>query len=210
MKTQAKLLVVLAAPVVALSASRASAQEVVVLEPPPPAPPSLYAQEFYPDVPAAAPSAPEPPAIKLDKKQRGFDLALDVSYARPIQSPITRGAGVGFDTRAGYRFADGAVFFAPGVDLGYIDFPNFQSAIRAGVGGRFGLDLGVVEPSIYGYGGGFLNIWKSGYGVRTGAALDFRAGRRLVPGLHVDYDAARWDDNGLRYVGVGAHLGLVL
>ena len=102
------------------------------------------------------------------------------------------------------------MFFAPGVDVGWVYFRNWEGAMRAGVGGRIGVDGGFIEPSIYAYGGGFKTIWNSGAGLRTGGALDFRPTRRLVLGAHVDYDAASWKSGSLSFIGLGGHFGLVL
>jgi hypothetical protein len=174
-------------------------------EPPPlPAPPPEPMPVF--ELPPGPPPAP-PPQMKL---RSGVSLAEDVSLAFPVRSPDTRSAGYGLDTRIGYRFAAGPLFFSPEALLGWVQFPKWEAAVRFGAGGRVGVDAGLVEPSIYAFGGGFWNLWKSGTGVRAGAALDFRPGRWFAPGIHVDYNTASWETGSVKYVGVGAHMGFVL
>ena len=130
----------------------------------------------------------------------------------PIASPDTKTPGFGADFRVGYRFqgAAGPLWFAPVADLGLVDFPRYDFAFRYGAGGQLGLAAGLVEPSVYAIGGGFVNVWKSGPGFRAGAALDFRPGRFLSPGIHVDYNQAGWDTGSVRYVSTGVHVGFIL
>jgi hypothetical protein len=151
---------------------------------------------------------PERPA--WEKKRSGVALDLDASTALPRATPDTSSAGFGFDARPGYRFAVGPIFLVPQADIGTVTFPKFDSAVRFGAGGRVGVDAGRIEPSVYAFGGGFWNVWKTGWGVRTGASLDVRLGKRFSPGVHVDYNMAGWDTSSVSYVGIGAHLGLVL
>ena len=170
--------------------------------PPPPAEPTLMVPPM--------PPPPPPPRLLLDKKLRGVELAGDLTYAASQSNAITHGSGYASDVRVGYRFAVGDdVFLAPGVDVGYVDFPRFDGAMRVGIGGRVGVAAGILEPSIFAYGGGFLNPFKSGLGVRAGGALDLRVGRWFVPGIHVEGDAASWDTNSIRYLGIGAHAGFL-
>jgi hypothetical protein len=188
----------------------ASAQEVEapppMVEPPPPPPPFPPACEYGCD------EAPPRGEFRADymKKRQGVDLSFDLSEAAWLRTKAARGFGVAVDTRAGYRFAAGPLFFAPGVDIGWVDFPKWEGALRAGIGGRIGVDGGFIEPSVYAYGGGFANIWKDGSGLRAGGALDLRPTRRLVIGAHADYDTADWHTGSLSFVGIGGHVGFVL
>jgi hypothetical protein len=177
-------------------------QPVPVQQPPPVPPP-----QFEPQPWAYPPPEPPPPP---PKKMRGVLLAIDFGAALPIRSPDTQTAGFGGDLRAGYRFAAGPVWLAPEATFGIVGFPHYDFAFRGGLGGHVGINGDVVEPSIYVFGGGFANFWKQGPGVRAGAALDFRAGRFVLPGVHVDYNYAEWDTNNVKYVGIGAHLGFLV
>ncbi|MEO7330169.1 MAG: hypothetical protein ABI193_16460 [Minicystis sp.] len=167
---------------------------------------------WQPQSPAETPPDKEPePERPWVKNQKGFVVGLDFNGAVPVQTPLAERVGMGGDLRLGYRFALGKVWIAPEGVTGLVAFPGYESALRFGVGGRVGLDLGRFEPSVYAHGGGFLNIWKAGWGVRTGAALDVRALKFLSPGVHVDYNLAGWDKDGrVMYLAFGAHLGLVL
>jgi hypothetical protein len=181
----------------------------------PPAPVPSYpppVQEPVPPPPAWSPSELPPPAPPLRKKDHGVLLAVDLQAAWPVASPDAKTPGFGADFRVGYRFqgAAGPVWFAPLADIGFADFPKFDWALRFGAGGMLGLDAGFVEPSIYAVGGGFYNVWKSGPGVRAGAALDFRPGRFVMPGIHVDWNQAGWDSGSIRYVSTGVHVGFLL
>lgn len=172
----------------------------------------------FDELPPGALAEAPPPAPISQKNRKGFVLALDFSAAAPPGKEYTTTAGGSLDLRAGYRFALGPIFLSPELTLGGVYYPNFDGAGRIGAGGHVGLDLGLVEPSVYAYGGGFKAVFVSGWGVRTGAALDFRVLKFLSPGIHVDYNAAGWprDDNTsvkggvLQYVAAGAHLGFVL
>jgi hypothetical protein len=179
----------------------------MVEAPPPPPPPS-----FAPPCEYGCYEAPRAEAMgdSMAKKRQGVDLSFDLSDAARLRTKAARGEGVAFDTRAGYRFAAGPMFFAPGVDVGWVYFPNWEGAARAGIGGRIGADSGFIEPSVFAYGGGFKNIWKDGSGLRAGGALDFRPSRRWVIGAHADYDTASWKSGSLSFIGLGGHVGLVL
>jgi hypothetical protein len=144
------------------------------------------------------------------RDRSGVLLAVDFGVAIPVQSPEAGNAGFGFDGRFGGRLALGPVWLAPQVTIGLVDFPAWEFAFRAGAGGQIGFEIGFVEPSAYLFGGGFLNFWKSGSGLRAGGAVDFRIGRRFFLGPHVDYDAASWDTGSLRYASVGVHTGWVI
>ncbi len=171
---------------------------------PPPAPPPMvepawqYPQELPP---------PEPPP---QKKVRGVLLAVDFGAAVPFGSSEAKTIGYGGDFRVGYRISAGPIWFAPEATAGIVDFPRFDGAIRFGAGGHIGVDAGLVEPSLYAFGGGFWNLWKQGPGVRAGASLDFRPGRYFAPGIHVDYNYAGWDTGNVRYVSPGVHMGFII
>jgi hypothetical protein len=167
--------------------------------PPPPPEPTLM---------PPPPPAP-PPRLLLDKKLSGVELAGDMTYVASLSNAITHGGGYSGDLRVGYRIASGDLFFVPGVDLGYVNFTHFDGAFRGGLGGRLGVAAGVLEPSLFAYGGAFWSPFKSGLGVRAGGALDVHVTRWFVPGVHVEGDAAAWDTNSIRYVGIGAHAGFV-
>jgi hypothetical protein len=174
--------------------------------PSPPPPPELQAPPGvwqYSEVPRREPPPPPP-------KLHGLLLAADLSAALPIRSPDTKTVGFGGDFRIGYRFALGPMWLAPQATAGIVGFPQYDLGFRAGLGGQLGVAAGLVEPSVYAFGGGFANVWKSGPGVRTGAAVDFRVGRFFMPGVHVDYNAASWDTGSVRYVGAGAHVGFLV
>ncbi len=138
-------------------------------------------------------------------------------------------AGLGADLRGGFRFEVGRrVFLGIEGDLGLVSARStpvpvnslaaFESKLfagpflpfRYGLGGRFGLELGRLEPSVYLFGGGFTDVGTSGWGVRTGGALDVRIASFLSLGAHVDGNFAGWSEGRADYVGFGGHVGFVL
>ncbi len=180
---------------------------------PPPigAPPPVYLPPAQPPPPASYAELP-PPAPSPQKRDHGVLLAADLGVAWPVHSPDAKTPGIGADFRVGYRFslAGGLVWLAPEADLGFVDFPRYDWAFRFGAGGHLGLALGVVEPSIHAFGGGFTNVWKRGPGFRAGASLDFRPGRFVSPGIDVDWNQAGWDTGSVRYVSTGIHVGFIV
>jgi hypothetical protein len=187
-----------------------------VAPPPAPYPAPPAPGGWAPPLPPPYPAWPQPtfvaPPPPPPKRIRGVLLVAELGAALPVASPEAGSAGFVTDLRFGYRLQNtgGVVWIAPLGDVGWVQFPKWEGAFRAGAGIQLGLDAGLVEPSLYAIGGGYVNIWKQGGGVRAGAALDFRPGRFVSPGVHLEYDAARWDTGSLRYVGVGAHVGFIL
>jgi hypothetical protein len=206
-----------------LGSTPAFAQDPPPLPLPPPAPivvPVPWPEALSLPEPIPPPPLPEPapwpcvevppPAPPEPKKVQGLILAGSFDAALPVRSPDTKTPGFGSDFRTGYRFALGPAWVAPEVVLGAVGFPHYDWALYGGAGGHVGLDAGVVEPSVYVFGGGVVNIWKQGPALRAGASLDLRPGRFVIPGFHVDYNVAGWDTGSIRYVGAGVHLGFLL
>jgi len=163
----------------------------------------------------AATNAELPPPDTISKpgpRKKGWVIEVDQSVAVPFSLSLTKTIGYVADLRLGYRFpVAGPMWISPEGDLGWVQFPKWEGALRYGGGARVGLDMGRLEPSVYLYGGGFWNVWKSGWGLRAGGALDVRVLSFLRPGVHAEYDVGGWSDAGqIEFASFGAHLGFVL
>ncbi len=184
-----------------------------------------WADESCESCPGDCCSAPEPrdersilQRLATQKNRRGWSIGIDTTFsALELWKTCP---GVGLDARAGRRFAWGPIWLTPEIVMGFMRFSQPGTVLRAGLGGRLGVDVGVLEPAVFLHAGGWMlpdYVFGvlGGPGVQAGLALDARIGLAFTVGVHAAYEAA-WTYGGYaRGRGVtefpsgGAHAGLV-
>jgi len=152
----------------------------------------------------------------------GVTLGAEMNAAVPIK-PGGIEVGSGYSGRLGYGWKLGPIGVTPEVGASVLKLGNVERAGRVFGGGRLGLDLPLIKPSVYahyGYSFGYLegrawdDLWKGGPTYDMGAALDLSVSILQV-GLHGGYVSVQSDfkdvpalHNTRGWVEIGMHAGL--